>query len=811
MNLSKIFSTKRSYKLLQGFVVFWVAFTVPLFSIAQPVNAQTAPTETQPKYYYDSSTNQFYPVGTKPPSATNSATAEDGEVLGHICFLGSCAPHPDVPFVDVPDPRDWIEDIPGVSSAGDIIGVLKDIFERITQLPFNIAKSLLSWIFENLFQALIRIILYITHIIASALGFSAERACDNTDDPKTGFDEEAECRAHLNTLAKIDPLFADTSGFSAKYNLFTLADASMSSMYGSFTGGNTTHYLASTFNENVLGVQTANAQGRGTELIGYDAVKTAWSKIRDLTYIAMVLILVVIGFMVMFRKKLDPRTVVTATNSLPKVGLALILITFSFAIAGLFFDLIFLLDNVVRVWFSGLDSGWDDMWGLLGTAGLKFVSTKWGGEFVWLPFFTLFSASIIKPTFLIVITVAAGGLGAVVGGFLGAAIGVLLGYLIAVIGYLLFEIMIRLSMFIIAVILFWTLFMRYVTMIALVIFGPVFFLIGAIPGFEGLTISWLKRMLANAIVFPITLLFVYLAVSFLSPDIASVIRWSSIALGPIGAVSGSILDYTWNPAGGGGAPPGLGGGSFFLNIPALIGLGFILFAIKVPGFIDEVFGLKDPFGRNGLGIGLLFAPIGLGLGGARAMQKNSAPIMAATGSVGTALASKTGDGFMAKTQRAAGQGLGKVHDFARAFSGNTNRFDATGDPSKTYSRTFQEKLQGQYNVKNARGAVVRSGMDAAERAKDSWVEAKVQEIHNINIAAGAPNNPVENRQKAEEAWRNNFSSATGAPSLAPDRSGSNAEIVQALNKHADELRARGMAERDIDAALQTFIKNGFKP
>jgi hypothetical protein len=84
----------------------------------------------------------------------------------------------------------------------------------------------------------------------------------------------------------------------------------------------------------------------------------------------------------------------------------------------------------------------------------------------------------------------------------------------------------------------------------------------------------------------------------MSPNLVDTARWA--ILGPLAAAT----DYK-----NVGAPPGLGGGSFFLNIPVLIGIGFLLFAIKVPGFLDEIMGIKDPLGRGGLGMGLLFAGV----------------------------------------------------------------------------------------------------------------------------------------------------------------------------------------------------------
>ena len=72
-----------------------------------------------------------------------------------------------------------------------------------------------------------------------------------------------------------------------------------------------------------------------------------WKVFRDVTYLLLVVILIAIGFMVMFRTKINPQTVISVENSLPKIIISLILITFSFAIAGFMIDLMYVLIVIV--------------------------------------------------------------------------------------------------------------------------------------------------------------------------------------------------------------------------------------------------------------------------------------------------------------------------------------------------------------------------------------------------------------------------------------------------------------------------------
>src|SRR4030042_4018144 len=52
-----------------------------------------------------------------------------------------------------------------------------------------------------------------------------------------------------------------------------------------------------------------------------------WKTFRNITYVFFVLILVFLGFSLMFRVKINPQTVITIQSALPKVVIGLILIT----------------------------------------------------------------------------------------------------------------------------------------------------------------------------------------------------------------------------------------------------------------------------------------------------------------------------------------------------------------------------------------------------------------------------------------------------------------------------------------------------
>ncbi len=91
--------------------------------------------------------------------------------------------------------------------------------------------------------------------------------------------------------------------------------------------------------------KTYAAQGVGfAALSGF---KPIWILFRNFVMMVMVLIVITIGFMIMFRSKINPQTVISIENSLPKIVIALLLITFSFAIAGFMIDVMYILMGMV--------------------------------------------------------------------------------------------------------------------------------------------------------------------------------------------------------------------------------------------------------------------------------------------------------------------------------------------------------------------------------------------------------------------------------------------------------------------------------
>ncbi|MDP2670933.1 MAG: hypothetical protein Q8P13_00470 [bacterium] len=447
-------------------------------------------------------------------------------------------------------PSDQRAELPGILNPckapgiGKACGAVQDAYNGVTDLP----GTIFGWLKGNIVDLFY---LAVQGGIAVALKIMGKSVC---------------------TIPLIDLPFCNNNAFlnsPDEYNVFMVADIAIGGVYKAIPYQSPGSYVADALKDNLLGIGSANAQGGvGPDSIDTAIVKDTWAKARQLALIFMVLVMLAISVMIIFRRRLPDKNVVSVLNSLPRVVLALFLIVFSFAISGLFLDFIFLSVNIVRDYYSN---------GVLNGV-FNVLSTKAGGELIWIPVFTLFSTnSFIDYN-------AIGGHIPVLGGV--AAIGISASILLTIVIPLI-DILIRLSAFAVAVWLFWKLLTTYASMLLLIIFSPFFFLAGALPGYESIISNWFKRMAAAALAFPAVVLLMHLALSFM---------WFSSWWVQIGPGNDPIK-----------VPPPIG--SNILNLPYLIGIGILFFATKVPNALQDLFGVKDTT-RGGLSAGpLIFAPV----------------------------------------------------------------------------------------------------------------------------------------------------------------------------------------------------------
>lgn len=240
-----------------------------------------------------------------------------------------------------------------------------------------------------------------------------------------------------------------------------------------------------------------------------------WTISRNVSYLFFVVIFVAVGFMIMFRSKLNPQTVINIQLALPKIVVGLIMVTFSYAISGLIVDVVFLghglLRNIVVEeggtkchtspdWWPGKVFGDPNtIWEQGYNKDTNTCDTSMLTPSAW-PFHIMANFGSGEAGTGI-ITLALGGIGEI---FLGTFAGKLTG---------LFRLIIAFSVISATFKIFFSLLTKYVMIIILVISMPFSFLGSALSS-QSSPIKPLKALLANTISFPITSLLLALAYYF---------------------------------------------------------------------------------------------------------------------------------------------------------------------------------------------------------------------------------------------------------------------------------------------------------
>lgn len=344
-------------------------------------------------------------------------------------------------------------------------------------------------------------------------------------------------------------------------------------------------------------------QAQGVGFSGLAPLLELWKAFRNIAYALLAAIMIVVGFMVMFRKKIDPKTVVTVQNAIPRVVVALLLVTFSYAIVGVMIDLMYLAivlaasvvsnaspalgqavslfttggtclpggvevgsgtaetSEVTGALFSGglgrmfaffMGSGfqaWDDIAAML-TGGFN-----WKAEASW----------VLIPGFI----------GTMIGGKKGAVAGLV-------------SAPVLLTLIILIVLIFgfvrlvFMLVDAYINIIISLLIAPFQLMMEAVPGTNAFA-TWSKNLLSKVIVFPLTAVLLMVSAILTSQD-----------------VSASI----W-------APPLISTGSGGFGMAGVIGLGMLLI---IPGVVA---GFQKALKAEPVlpgGVGTILGPVGSGVG-----------------------------------------------------------------------------------------------------------------------------------------------------------------------------------------------------
>jgi len=267
-----------------------------------------------------------------------------------------------------------------------------------------------------------------------------------------------------------------------------------------------TQYFASVFKD--AGFLTeAQAQGFGYSQ-GLQPVQRIWMFFRNLAYAGFVIIFVVLGFMIMLRAKIDPQTVASVQTALPRIVIALVLVTFSYALAGLLVDLLYVLTGLaVNILAAGTGNG-GSVTSVANGNAITSIFGLWSNTSSNLASFVLDTTQNVNS---------------------------LIGAIAKVFSWIvedIIKVVLAIVFLFIAFRIFFILIMAYVQIIILTIFAPIQFLVSAMPGQSPM--GWFKSMLANILVFPTVIIMLAFA-DFLNQGLSGGNFFAAPLIGGYGA------------------------------------------------------------------------------------------------------------------------------------------------------------------------------------------------------------------------------------------------------------------------------------
>jgi hypothetical protein len=373
---------------------------------------------------------------------------------------------------------------------------------------------------------------------------------------------------------------------------------------------------------------------------GFDAlaqVQEMWSAIRNLTFVILVAFFILIGFGIMLRFQIAPKTAMTVQNQLPKIVVAIILISFSYAIAGLLVDAMWFSTytsiNVLTNPENGLDQcGGDDPSGGSGNANRTTTSVVTqgllnnpigyttelfgdeGGCFGSLDGISGLAKDLGFTVGDIVSRTAIEAMGLdtdngdncdtgwkSLGGVLDVKDCVedglfkFIKYLIGIIAVMIFFFAIVFALFR----LWFTLIRAYIYVILGTVFAPVWILMGLLPNSSMGFTKWLRFMIAHLLVFPTAALIIIAARTF------------------------AVTDSVNNTVDGQFYPPLLGNPNISDNIGILIAFGFLMIGPELLNMVRDA--VKSPPNKTISGAiqGGFGAGVGAGMAGPRFAWKRA--------------------------------------------------------------------------------------------------------------------------------------------------------------------------------------------
>ncbi|MBI3955482.1 hypothetical protein HY338_03490 [Candidatus Gottesmanbacteria bacterium] len=252
------------------------------------------------------------------------------------------------------------------------------------------------------------------------------------------------------------------------------------------------------------------ALAQGVGFAGLTPFLGLWTASRNIAYSILILVMVAIGFMVIFRMKIDPKTVISLQAALPKIVLTVIIITLSYPIVGFLIDIMyFSMALIISIMLNGMGNEWiakipDVQTNFLTGSSWTLFGQVWNAGVTWNSLANLKWVGGIIPGIggIAGAGIFTGGFAAIIGGTatIATAWPLLLGAL-APAG--LIVLLLFLGILYIYIRILMILLNSYIQLVLSLILGPILLLGEAIPGRSAFS-QWFMNILANLSVFPTT-------------------------------------------------------------------------------------------------------------------------------------------------------------------------------------------------------------------------------------------------------------------------------------------------------------------
>ena len=293
-------------------------------------------------------------------------------------------------------------------------------------------------------------------------------------------------------------------------------------------------------------VSPAQAQGLG--FASLDPVLETWKQFRNIAYLFFVVIFLVIGFMIMFRAKIG-QAAITVQQALPNIIIALLAVTFSYAVAGFLIDLMYVLLYLISSLFpQGTDVINNNIFGLV-----KLLLIQEGFSQDVETVMSTLMHGLLETNWLAE----------------GAA------WISSKAGVVIVGIAILIATFKV----FLELLKSYVSIILQVILAPVLLMTGAIPGKNALG-SWIKNLVGNLLMWPVVML--------------CMVVNRMLTAGTIASAEDSV---------GGFMPPFLLGQGQGSLLAPLIGIGILIVIPEIMKEVKKALGVEEGIFSGLLGEG----------------------------------------------------------------------------------------------------------------------------------------------------------------------------------------------------------------